>query len=144
MKEVFSIFLIPVQMRCEMTYVLLYMGLYIISCHQNSLSSICTKFIKDSKVWSLFYHCQWFAILSSVGVGLIISANVVLTTKKHYLLGSKEKKTYPNSGLWKLISPSVTYIRQWIMSALLQIMACRQFGAKPLSKPILGYCQLDP
>ena len=23
-------------------------------------------------------------------------------------------------------------------------MACRLFGAKPLSKPMLGYCQLDP
>ena len=23
-------------------------------------------------------------------------------------------------------------------------MACRLFGAKPLSKPILDYCQLDP
>ena len=23
-------------------------------------------------------------------------------------------------------------------------MACHLFGAKPLSKPMLGYCQLDP
>ena len=29
-------------------------------------------------------------------------------------------------------------------SALVQIMACRLFGAEPLSKPVLGYCQLDP
>ena len=34
-------------------------------------------------------------------------------------------------------------MRQWIGSALGQIMACRLFGAKPLSKPVLGYCQLD-
>ena len=33
---------------------------------------------------------------------------------------------------------------QWIGSALVQIMACRLFGAKPLYKPTLGYCQLDP
>ena len=32
---------------------------------------------------------------------------------------------------------------QWIGSALVQIMACRLFGAKPLSKPMLVYCQLD-
>ena len=38
--------------------------------------------------------------------------------------------------------PSATYIRQWIWSALVQIMACRLFGAKPLSKPMLGYCHL--
>ena len=40
--------------------------------------------------------------------------------------------------------PSAEYMRQWIGSALLQIMACRLFGTKPLSKPMLGYCQLDP
>ena len=27
--------------------------------------------------------------------------------------------------------------------ALLQIMACRLFGTKPWSEPVLGYCQLD-
>ena len=31
-----------------------------------------------------------------------------------------------------------------IGSALVQVMACRLLGAKPLSKPMLGYCQLDP
>ena len=36
------------------------------------------------------------------------------------------------------------YMRQWIGSPLVQIMACRLFGAKPLSEPMLGYCQLDP
>ena len=35
-------------------------------------------------------------------------------------------------------------MRQWIGSALVQIMACGLFGAKPLPKPMLGYCQLDP
>ena len=40
--------------------------------------------------------------------------------------------------------PCAPYMRQSIGSALVQIMACRLFGAKPLSKPILGYCQLNP
>ena len=39
--------------------------------------------------------------------------------------------------------PSVAYKHQWIGSALVQIMACRLFDAKPLSEPMLGYCQLD-
>ena len=39
---------------------------------------------------------------------------------------------------------SVVYIRQWIGSALVQIMACRLFGDKPLSKPSVGYYQLGP
>ena len=51
---------------------------------------------------------------------------------------------------WSLINSSppsaayIMYMRQRIGSALVQIMACRLFGAKPLSKPMLRYCQLDP
>ena len=37
--------------------------------------------------------------------------------------------------------PSAAYMRQWIGSVLIYIMACRLFGAKPLSKPVLGHCQ---
>ena len=40
--------------------------------------------------------------------------------------------------------PSAAYIRQWISSVIVQIMACRLFGAKSLSKPMLVCCQLDP
>ena len=40
--------------------------------------------------------------------------------------------------------PSGTYMRQGTGWALVPIMACRLFGTKPLSKPILGYCELDP
>ena len=39
--------------------------------------------------------------------------------------------------------PSAAYMRQWIESALVKIMACRLFCTRPLPKPILGYCQLD-
>ena len=39
--------------------------------------------------------------------------------------------------------PSAAYMHQGIGSALVQIMACCLFGAKPLSKPMLGYCQLE-
>ena len=35
--------------------------------------------------------------------------------------------------------PSAAYMRQWIGSALVQIKACRLFGAKPLSKPFLNF-----
>ena len=48
--------------------------------------------------------------------------------------------------------PSAVYMRQWIWSALVQIMARRIFGAKPVlayccifvAKLIPGYCLLDP
>ena len=45
---------------------------------------------------------------------------------------------------YKLISPSAAYMRPWIGPALLLMIACRLFGAKPLSEPVLDYCQLDP
>ena len=37
----------------------------------------------------------------------------------------------------------VTYMRQQTRSSLVQIMACRLFGPKPLSEPMLSHCQLD-
>ena len=40
-------------------------------------------------------------------------------------------------------SPSAIYMRQWIWLALVQIMAWRRIGTKPLSEPMLAYCQLD-
>ena len=39
--------------------------------------------------------------------------------------------------------PSAAYLRQWSRSALVQIMTCRVFGAKPLSKLMLGSCYLN-
>ena len=40
--------------------------------------------------------------------------------------------------------PSAAYMRQSIAWALLQIMACRLFGAKPLSKPVLVIINWTP
>ena len=40
--------------------------------------------------------------------------------------------------------PSAAYMRRWTGSALVEVMACRRFGAKPLLEPMLAYCQLDP
>ena len=34
-------------------------------------------------------------------------------------------------------------MRQWIGSALFWTMACRLLGTRPLSGPVLGYCQLE-
>ena len=39
--------------------------------------------------------------------------------------------------------PSAVYMRQRTGSALVQIMACRLLGAKPLPEPMQAYCQLD-
>ena len=39
---------------------------------------------------------------------------------------------------------SAAYIRQWSGPALVQVMACRLFGANTLHEPMQAYCQLDP
>ena len=39
--------------------------------------------------------------------------------------------------------PSAVYMRQCTGSALVQVMACRMFGAKPSPESMLAYCQLD-
>ena len=44
----------------------------------------------------------------------------------------------------KSLRPSDAYMHQYNIPTLVQIMACRLFGTKPLSDPILPYCQLHP
>ena len=39
--------------------------------------------------------------------------------------------------------PSAAYMRQWTGSALVRVMTCRLFGAKPLPEQMLAYCQLN-
>ena len=51
----------------------------------------------------------------------------------------------PPSSHWvNSCPPSAAYMHQWIGSALVKIMACRLFGAKPLSKPVLGLFSIRP
>ena len=82
-------------------------------------------------------------ILNSAGFIKIIkwSSNVSFRSSKYEWISCKHAKKQ----IWNNSSPpSAAYMRQWIGSALVQIMACRLIGTKPLSKPMLGYCQLDP
>ena len=62
-------------------------------------------------------------------------------------VSTKKLCLFLNPLIYQLINsspPSAEYMRQWIRSALVQVMACRLFNAKPLSELVLGYCQLDP
>ena len=40
--------------------------------------------------------------------------------------------------------PSAAYTRKWTWSALVQLMACRLFGAKPLPEPMLAIVNWTP
>ena len=60
-------------------------------------------------------------------------------------LGPRTPTCLPTKGrFFNSSPPSAAYMRQWIESALVQIMVCRLFGVKPLSESMLGYYQLDP
>ena len=41
------------------------------------------------------------------------------------------------------LKPSDPYLRQWSRPSLVYLMACRLFGTKPLSEPMMTYCQFD-
>ena len=44
----------------------------------------------------------------------------------------------------KIPRTSDAYVRQWIKSSCIQMMACRLFGTSSLSEPILAYCPFAP
>ena len=46
--------------------------------------------------------------------------------------------------MFNSLRPNDAYMRHQTMSSLVQIMACRLLGTKPLSETKLNYCQLHP
>ena len=94
-------------------------------------------------------HCRSFegqiSVISSIGVW----SSDALTMMSGYKHGPVMTARW-HAHIFAVISsvfnsspPSAAYMCQWIGSTLVQIMACRLFGAKPLSKPMMVYCQLD-
>ena len=63
-------------------------------------------------------------------------------TTQFYLPGDKIYASGMQAHL-NSFPPSATYMRQWTVSSLVQVMACRLFCAKPLPEPVMVYCQLD-
>ena len=67
-----------------------------------------------------------------------MGSSVACMAPSHYLNQCWRVTGQFNPQEWNQLNSSLpaAYIRQWTGSALVQIMACRLFGAKPLSKPI--------
>ena len=84
------------------------------------------EYIQDDNIHENFVAGQ---VLTNWYVGWVLDKNVIEANV---------------SIVFNSSPPSAAYMRQWIRAALFQIMACRLIGAKPLSKPMLGYCHLDP
>ena len=74
-----------------------------------------------------------------------LSLNVLtyLNTTLEYKHNMKRYKFW-NSQVPLTHLPLVPYICMWTGSALLQVMACHLFGAKPFPEPMLTYWPLDP
>ena len=73
----------------------------------------------------------------------ILSEDVWLMMGRHWFRSMTWCRT-DDKPLFSSSLPCAAYMRQWIGSAWVQIMACRLFGTKPLAKPMLDYCQLNP
>ena len=60
-----------------------------------------------------------------------------------YVLKSNRSEIHYKEGKVNLSPLNAAYMCQWTVSALVQIMACRLFDAKPSPEPMPTYCQLD-
>ena len=97
----------------------------------NSVVNVCVRIM-----WSL-YTCFWLfdCVLHAFSVVALYS------TMSWWQLLYFEMQI--GDGSINSTPPIAAYMRKWSESALVQIMACRLFSPKPLSKPMLGYYQLD-
>ena len=87
---------------------------------------------------------NWTMMIANELINDPVIYNCMDTVMKHHIIVNilhqqiDKKASSMNSS-----PPSATYMCQWIGSALVQIMTCCLFHTKPLSKPMLGCCQLD-
>ena len=91
----------------------------------------CTRYTRFLRLWNWWYFKLAVIVVFYICLGLIENEFV-------------DWVVWYSRARFDSSPPSSAYTRQWIGSILVEIMACRLFGAKPLSKPMLGYCQLDP
>ena len=89
-------------------------------------------FGKKMNIYNIWKIIIWLCLIPVIICVCFLSWNISLP----HICGTR--------GRWVNLSPpSAAYMRQWIGSALVQIMAGRLFGTKPLPEPMLAYCQLD-
>ena len=109
-------------------------GRFALHCNINSARYFNSSFvITSSMILSSFkFTLNWICTYISVHVMQSLSI------QSAYRAECRMQRLY----LYEFNSspPSAAYMRQWTGSILVQIMACRLVGAKPLSEPILKYC----
>ena len=109
----------------------------------NSQRSIqLSKTIHYSDVtWGLM---QFISLATRLFVQYLLHANNKENIKAFITCPAPQTNGFPSQRAINSLRPSDAYVRQTNMPTLLQIMACRLLGAKPLSEPMLPYCQLNP
>ena len=107
-----------------------------------SLDHIDVKTYDDVIKWTWFPH-DWPFVRGSHKSSLVpLTKDEWCGVLMFCLMIASSCWTYTRVAVISLISPGATYMRQWTVAALAQIMACRLLGAKPLSKLMLGYCHM--
>ena len=97
--------------------------------------------IYGSKVAEGFSAFQRRSCLSFVSTAM---AQVIEILPYNVRLHRLRPKGQHGSILFNSLRPIAAYMHQQTKPTLVQIMACCLFGTKPLSEPMLIYCQLDP
>ena len=95
-----------------------------------SFINLSIYFLGNGSLCSKYYLNQCWWIINSMSLNFV-------STKCIWKYCQQNVRHFNSS------TPGAAYMHQWNGSALVQIMARRLFGAKPLSKPMLGHCQLD-
>ena len=101
-----------------------------VSSQHGSLKIVLSYLFKNCKHWHGAWCNDWATVILNVMV-----KNGFMDIRYRMVL---ERTSDINP------SPlSAAYMRHWIGSGLVQRMACRLCGAKPLTEPMLSYCKLD-
>ena len=79
----------------------------------------------ETYLFFMLYHILSYYVICSISVLYVVMITTYLTS-------------------FNSLRPGDSYVRHWTGSSLLQVMACRLFGAQPLPEVMLSYCQLDP
>ena len=82
-----------------------------------------------SSYWAADIHC--IGAVSYKNITFMI--NITEEVNQHF------EKNYPVVEGLNHLPPGVAYMRRWIGSALVQVMACPLFGDNPLPEPVLAY-----
>ena len=101
----------------------------------NSQNDSFKRFHMNENIWMIFL-LKWMSKSFEVKSSSVLVVAWYRTGDKFQFITTK----IAQDAIFNSSPPSVAYMRQLTGSALVQIMACRLIGAKPLSEPMLEYC----